>query len=262
MAADLLGVAILTIVGGNLLAVTQRDVKRMLAYSSVANAGYMLVAITVGHTAGVRSAAVYLATYAVMNLGAFGVVLAGRARDKTGTTLDDFAGLGRRRPATRGGDGGLPLRPGWYPAHCWIRRQVLGLLRRRAGQSPRSGAHRRGRQRAGMFYYLRVIWAMYFTEPEGAVAPTAPVAEPTPAPDEQAVNEPASADGGAVAVAERIAVATSSTTQEQATTEEPATILSSIGLAIAVVGVFALGIAPWLVTPVAAEAARMLFAGR
>ena len=62
---------------------------------------------------------------------------------------------------------------------------------------------------AGMFYYLRVVWAMYFTEPEGAVAPISPVAELTPAPDEQPVTEPASADGGAVAVAERVAVATS-----------------------------------------------------
>ena len=115
---------------------------------------------------------------------------------------------------------------------------------------------------AGMFYYLRVVWAMYFTEPEGAVAPISPVAELTPTPDEQPVTEPASADGGVVAVAERIAVATPATAQEQATSKEPAAILSSIGLAIAVVGVFALGIAPWLVTPVAAEAARMLFAGR
>jgi hypothetical protein len=57
-------------------------------------------------------------------------------------------------------------------------------------------------------------------------------------------------------------VATPATTQEQATAKEPAAILSSIGLAIAVIGVFALGVAPWLVTPVAAEAARMLFAGR
>ncbi len=140
---------ILTIVGGNLLAITQRDVKRMLAYSSVANAGYMLIAITVATQQAYASLLVYLATYAVMNLGAFGVVGLVERADKTGATLDDFAGLGRRRPAARGGDGGLPLRPGWHPAHLWIRRQVLGLLHRRAGRPPRSGADRRGRQRGG-----------------------------------------------------------------------------------------------------------------
>ena len=65
----------LTIVGGNLLAITQRDVKRMLAYSSVANAGYMLDrVITVATQQAYASLLVYLATYAVMNLGAFGVV--------------------------------------------------------------------------------------------------------------------------------------------------------------------------------------------
>ena len=86
-------------VGGNLLAVTQRDVKRMLAYSSVANAGYMMVAIATHTQAALQGLLIYLATYAVMNLGAFGVVLALERRDGQGTTLDDFAGLGRRNPA-------------------------------------------------------------------------------------------------------------------------------------------------------------------
>jgi NADH:ubiquinone oxidoreductase subunit 2 (subunit N) len=113
-----------------------------------------------------------------------------------------------------------------------------------------------------MYYYLRVVWAMYFTEQEGAVAPTSPASDLTPAPDERPMTEPASADDGAVAVAERIVVATPAATQGQATAKEPVSVLSSIGLAIAVIGVFALGVAPWLVTPIAAEAARVLFAGR
>jgi hypothetical protein len=103
---------------------------------------------------------------------------------------------------------------------------------------------------------------MYFTEPEGAVAPISPASDLTPAPDEQPVNEPASADGGVVAVAERVTAPVAVVTQEQPIEKAAAAILSSIGLTIAVVGVFALGIAPWLVTPTAAEAARMLFAGR
>ena len=253
---------ILTIVGGNLLAITQRDVKRMLAYSSVANAGYMLIAITVATQQAYASLLVYLATYAVMNLGAFGVVGLVERADKTGATLDDFAGLGRRRPALAAAMAvflfalaGIPLTSGFVGKFSVFYAAVQGSHLDLALIGAVASV-------AGMFYYLRVVWAMYFTEPEAAVAPTAPVAELTPAPDEQAVTEPASADGGVVAVAERIAVATPATAQEQATSKEPAAILSSIGLAIAVVGVFALGIAPWLVTPVAAEAARMLFAGR
>jgi NADH-quinone oxidoreductase subunit N len=253
---------ILTIVGGNLLAITQRDVKRMLAYSSVANAGYMLIAITVATQQAYASLLVYLATYAVMNLGAFGVVGLVERADKTGATLDDFAGLGRRRPLLAGAMAvflfalaGIPLTSGFVGKFSVFYTAVQGGHLDLALLGAVASV-------AGMFYYLRVVWAMYFTEPEGAVATTSPVSDLTLAPGEQPISEPVSADSGAVAVAERIAVATPVTTLEQATTKEPAAILSSIGLAIAVIGVFALGIAPWLVTPVAAEAARMLFSGR
>jgi len=253
---------ILTIIGGNLLAITQRDVKRMLAYSSVANAGYMLIAITVATQQAYAALLVYLATYAVMNLGAFGVVGLVERADKTGATLDDFAGLGRRRPLLAGAMAvflfalaGIPLTSGFVGKFSIFYTDVqgghLGLALLGAVASV-----------AGMFYYLRVVWAMYFTEPQGVVAPVSPVAGLTPTPEEQPISDPASADGGAVAVAERVVVVTPAATQEQAIAKEPASILSSIGLAIAVIGVFALGIAPWLVTPVAAEAARMLFAGR
>jgi NADH-quinone oxidoreductase subunit N len=252
---------ILTIVVGNLLAITQRDVKRMLAYSSVANAGYMLIAITVATQQAYASLLVYLATYAVMNLGAFGVVGLVERTDKTGATLDDFAGLGRRRPLLAGAMAvflfalaGIPLTSGFVGKFSVFYTAVQGGHLDLALIGAVASV-------AGMFYYLRVVWAMYFTEPEGAVAPISPVAELTPTSDAQSISEPASADGG-VAVAERITVATPATAQEQAITKEPAAILSSIGLAIAVIGVFALGVAPWLVTPVAAEAARVLFTGR
>jgi NADH-quinone oxidoreductase subunit N len=252
---------ILTIVIGNLLAITQRDVKRMLAYSSVANAGYMLIAITVATQQAYASLLVYLATYAVMNLGAFGVVGLVERADKTGATLDDFAGLGRRRPLLAGAMAvflfalaGIPLTSGFVGKFSVFYTAVQGGHLDLALIGAVASV-------AGMFYYLRVVWAMYFTEPEGAVAPISPVAEPTPTPDAQSIGEPASADGGAVAVAERVIVPTAIATQGQSVEKAPAAILSSIGLAIAVVGVFALGIAPWLVTPIAAEAAKALFAG-
>jgi NADH-quinone oxidoreductase subunit N len=253
---------ILTIIGGNLLAITQRDVKRMLAYSSVANAGYMLIAITVATQQAYAALLVYLATYAVMNLGAFGVVGLVERADKTGATLDDFAGLGRRRPLLAGAMAvflfalaGIPLTSGFVGKFSVFYTAVQGGHLDLALLGAVASV-------AGMFYYLRVVWAMYFTEAQETVAPVSPVSNLTPLSEDQPIAEATSVDSGAIAVAERVAVATAAASQEQATAKEPVSISSSIGLAIAVIGVFALGVAPWLVTPVAAEAARMLFAGR
>jgi hypothetical protein len=103
---------------------------------------------------------------------------------------------------------------------------------------------------------------MYFTEANEVVAPVAHAHDLPVAIDEQPAVEASSVDGGAVAVAERVVVAAPVTSQEVIAPEASSSIQTSIGLAVAVVGVFALGIAPWLVTPLAAEAARTLFAGR
>jgi len=252
---------ILTIVGGNLLAITQRDVKRMLAYSSVANAGYMLIAVTVATQQAYASLLVYLATYAVMNLGAFGVVGLVERANKTGATLDDFAGLGRQRPLLAGAMAvflfalaGIPLTSGFVGKFSVFYTAVQGGHLDLALLGAVASV-------AGMFYYLRVVWAMYFTEAHAENALPALVAAPTPFVDEQPSAVPV--EGGVVAVAERVAVAAPSAgaTQEREAAKAPASILSSVGLAVAVIGVFALGVAPWLVTRLAAEAARMLFAG-
>jgi NADH-quinone oxidoreductase subunit N len=90
-------IAVLTMLGGNVLAVTQSNVKRMLAYSSIANAGYILVAIVTGTQTAIASLLVYLISYAVMNIGAFGIVLALEKDDGMGTSLSDFSGLARKR---------------------------------------------------------------------------------------------------------------------------------------------------------------------
>jgi NADH-quinone oxidoreductase subunit N len=98
--------AVLSLVAGSVLAVVQTDVKRMLAYSSISHAGFILVGVeAAGHRAGqldsglgVPSALVYLLAYAVMVAGTFGVVaLVARQGDRN-TTLEAFRGLGRRRP--------------------------------------------------------------------------------------------------------------------------------------------------------------------
>ena len=93
--------AILTMTLGNLVALTQSNVKRMLAYSSIAHTGYMLVglaAFAAGSIAGLEGLLYYGAAYAVMNLGAFAVVAAIQRRSGVTSGLDTFAGLVRREP--------------------------------------------------------------------------------------------------------------------------------------------------------------------
>ena len=98
------GLAALTMFAGNIIAISQTNIKRMLAYSSIAHAGYILMAfVTFGNprTSGdaVASALFYLVTYAITSFGAWSVVIALEQPDGRGLNIEDFAGLGRRKPA-------------------------------------------------------------------------------------------------------------------------------------------------------------------
>ena len=90
--------AALTMTVGNVTAVRQRNVKRMLAYSSIAHAGYALVGLVADSKTGGAALLFYLAVYAFMNLGAFGVVIALGRRGEPNEDLRDFAGVGFRHP--------------------------------------------------------------------------------------------------------------------------------------------------------------------
>jgi NADH-quinone oxidoreductase subunit N len=90
--------AIATMTVGNLAALTQTNVKRMLAYSSIAHAGYTLMGIVAGSTRGIAAMLIYLLIYAFMQLGAFAVVVLLRRRDVVGDELKDFSGLAFRQP--------------------------------------------------------------------------------------------------------------------------------------------------------------------
>ena len=90
--------AALTMTVGNLLAIVQSNIKRMLAYSSIAHAGYLLVAMVAGGKQGGSALLFYLLAYAATNLGAFGVVVALARRGEPNEEIDRYAGLGLRRP--------------------------------------------------------------------------------------------------------------------------------------------------------------------
>jgi NADH-quinone oxidoreductase subunit N len=78
--------------------VAQKDVKRMLAYSSIAHAGYILVGVASASMAGVKAVLFYLMAYAFMNIGAFAVIAVLERRGAVGSAIGDYAGLGRRQP--------------------------------------------------------------------------------------------------------------------------------------------------------------------
>jgi NADH-quinone oxidoreductase subunit N len=97
-------IAALTMTWGNIAAIAQKNIKRMLAYSSIAHAGYIMMALPAAANPAVapealRAAQFYLLGYAITNLGAWGVVMAMEKAEGTGLAIEDYAGLSSRRPS-------------------------------------------------------------------------------------------------------------------------------------------------------------------
>jgi NADH-quinone oxidoreductase subunit N len=91
-------ISVLTLTLGNLAAINQTNIKRLLAYSSISHAGYMLLGLVAGNDTGIKGIAVYVMVYTFMNLGAFLVIVALRRQNIIGEDLDDIAGLMQRSP--------------------------------------------------------------------------------------------------------------------------------------------------------------------
>ncbi|HEY6374901.1 MAG TPA: NADH-quinone oxidoreductase subunit N [Edaphobacter sp.] len=146
---------------GNLGALLQRDIKRLLAYSSIAHAGYLLVAFTAFPQDGIAAACFYTAAYAAMNVGAFAVITLVSGYDENVRTIDDYTGLALKRPVLAAVFAffllsliGIPFTGGFFgkfyvfsaainSGHVWL--AVIGLLN--------SGI--------ACFYYLRILSAIY-----------------------------------------------------------------------------------------------------
>ena len=94
----LAAVAVATLTLGNLAAINQTNIKRLLAYSSISHAGYMLLGLVAGNDTGINGIAVYIMVYTFMNLGAFLVVVSLRRQNIIGEDLDDISGLMRKSP--------------------------------------------------------------------------------------------------------------------------------------------------------------------
>ncbi|MEX0833785.1 MAG: NADH-quinone oxidoreductase subunit N [Actinomycetota bacterium] len=165
--------AIATMTIGNLVALQQRQVIRLLAYSSVAQAGYILIPFAVaGHSAAVderalASAVLYILIYGVMNLGAFGVVIA-MSREAPGALISDFAGLIHRAPVLAVAMTGFLVSLAGIPptAGFWAKFFVIGAAIERGGIGIVLAAVLVVNSVISLFYYLAVVRQMIFLEGE------------------------------------------------------------------------------------------------
>ena len=158
-------VAIVTMLFGSLLAVTQTDVKRMLAYSSIAHAGFILVGVIALNRAGLSGSLFYLLAYALTTVGAFGTLTLVRDPDGEATHLSRWAGLGRRSPLVAGvfalfllALAGIPLTSGFTGKFAVFSAAVDG------GATPLVVVGAIASAMAA-FFYVRVIVMMFFAEP-------------------------------------------------------------------------------------------------
>ncbi len=165
--AILIVLSVATMGLGNLVAIAQENVKRMLAYSSIAHAGYAMIGLIVGDRLGIYSLMLYLMIYSFMNLGAFGVVILLQRGGMSGEAINDFTGLAKKHPlyaflmlVFMFSLAGLPPTAGFVAkfyvfmaavnAHlAWL--AVVGVIF----------------SAISAYFYLRIVMVMYMKEPTG-----------------------------------------------------------------------------------------------
>ena len=162
--------AVLTMTIGNLAALRQTSLKRLLAYSSIAHAGYILVGLTPGTTEGADAALFYLFTYAFMNIGAFAVVVALEKAQAIEALENRAAGVADRWPLLAFtmaifmfSLAGIPPLAGFFGKFFVFKAAVDGGWTWLAAIGMLNSA-------VGLYYYLRVTVAMYFESPSGETA--------------------------------------------------------------------------------------------
>jgi NADH-quinone oxidoreductase subunit N len=167
-------IAALSMIVGNIFAITQSSIKRMLAYSSIAHAGYILAGVVAGNAAGNQGVLFYLMSYTLMNVGAFGVVGVLEGNDGRNVTFEECSGLSRRSPWLAGlmalfmfSLTGIPPFAGFFgkyyvfagaigAGYTWL--AIIGVLM----------------SAVSAYFYLRLVVLMYFKDATEEAAPAAP----------------------------------------------------------------------------------------
>jgi NADH-quinone oxidoreductase subunit N len=157
-------IAALSMIVGNVIAISQSNIKRMLAYSSIAHAGYILSGVVAGNQAGSNGVLFYLLSYTLMNVGAFGVLGILESKDGGNLTFDDYTGLSSQRPLLAGlmalfmfSLAGIPPFAGFFGKYyvftgaveagfTWL--AIIGVLM----------------SVVSAYYYLRLVVLMYFKD--------------------------------------------------------------------------------------------------
>jgi NADH-quinone oxidoreductase subunit N len=164
--------AVLSIAIGNVVAISQRNIKRMLGYSTIAHVGFLFLGMIAATPGGYAASMFYIITYALMALGTFGMIIALGRKDFEADNIDDFKGLGREHPwfalltmILMLSMAGVPPFLGFWAkwavlreliasGHTWLAVVAVGF------------------SVIGLYYYLRIVRYVYFDEAEGEVTVT------------------------------------------------------------------------------------------
>lgn len=162
-------VSIASMALGSFAAIGQRNIKRLMAYSSIGNVGYALIGLAAGSEEGIRGVVIYMIIYLAMTLGAFAVLLSMRRKDQMFETIDDLSGLSRTHPwlafclaAMMFSLAGIPPLAGFFAKFYVFAAAIKAGLVTLAVVGVVTSV-------VGAFYYLRLVKVMYFDE---AKAPT------------------------------------------------------------------------------------------
>ncbi|HSP86528.1 MAG TPA: NADH-quinone oxidoreductase subunit N, partial [Ignavibacteriaceae bacterium] len=163
-------IAVLSMLFGSIVAIAQTDIKRMLAYSSIAHAGYITIGLAAGNYEGVAGIIFYLAAYTFMNLGAFGIVAIIEGKNETNLSIKSYTGLASNHPILSAmlavfmfSLAGLPPFAGFFGKYyvfiaaikadmVWL--AIVGVI---------SSA-------ISVYFYLRIVVLMYFKDPESEIS--------------------------------------------------------------------------------------------
>jgi len=267
----ILAITVLTIVGGNILALVQSNVKRLLAYSSIAHAGYLLIGVVVGGVFGISAILFYLLSYTFLNLGAFGIVSILERADNSGNNLNDVRGLWYRRPLLAGLLAFFLLALAGFPPMAGFAAKYYLFYAALQGGHPELLIIGVLASILGIYYYLRIIAAMFMEKEQEAVGARSITTA-----------APALAASGSKSVSAKLAGTSSSSREEDATLaitarraavkpkpavaveqvleKEPAVgWMTWIALGIAAVGTLAMGtVLPFWLVSLAQQAAQMM----
>jgi NADH-quinone oxidoreductase subunit N len=167
-------ISIVSMTLGSFAAIGQRNIKRLMAYSSIGNVGYALIGLATGTVAGVQGVIVYMAIYLAMTLGAFAVILAMRRGQAMFEDIDDLSGAARTHPvmafclaAMLFSLAGIPPLAGFFAKFYVFAAAIEARLVALAVIGVVTSV-------VGSYYYLRIVKVMYFDEPRGAFEPMEP----------------------------------------------------------------------------------------